>query len=500
MTAILDRQGNPYQAARSNRLTAQLPTTHRPSDEELANGTLRTLRSRSRFIFNNHAHASGALRHIVRRVAGWLRIQARLRSAGDGGGYLREENEALEALWRERERQGLSTMGHKGRKFWRLILQTLLVDGEVFLIRTQRAVRAGVTREWQVLGGDMLPDDLNERNGIGYEGIATGNTVRMGVELTRLGRPVAYHFFADGHTASWAGAQGGRKLKRIPADQVIHWHRGQYADAPRGVPILTPVILKLADLDEFFAATLTQAWAQASVMAFIKTMYASERLESRQGRVGVSNQDATYSPTRWMEEMSPGTIKYLLENEEMQFADPKAPSGNIDPFSKVILRAIAAGVGVSYEALARDYTQTNYSSGRQTENEDAISFTELSMEMDEEVVDPVWRDHVDHVYLINRLRTAPGEVADLYAHIVQHPVKDYADPLKQVKADLAEIEGRISSRQAICAKRGRDFYEVIDALADEARYMDERGVTTAAMAATIEKIETDEPQQGGQAG
>lgn len=488
MSPLLDQYGKPFKAAEYNRLTVNLPSIRRPSAEELAHGTLRTIRARSRYIARNHAHANGAIRHIARRVCGaGLRIQGRIRGEGR---YLRDENWALEYLWEQRCRYGLTTNGLRGVRFWLLCVLHYLIDGEVFLVKSENRARPGITSEWQIVTGDMLTDSCDAPS---LKGVAPGNIVELGIEMTPEGRVVAYHFTEE---TKGSGGLGTVQTVRVDAYRVIHWANIEYSDAPRGLPILTPVVLNLADLAEFFSAVLTQAWAQASIVAFIKTAMAAERQETR-GRIGVrpgADEAPTGQPQRWRQAMTPGTMEFLLPDEEMQFADPKAPSGTIDPFTQVLLRAIAAGIGISYETLARDYTRTNYSSGRQTENEDKLTFQELNLLMDQEIVYPVWADHVDHVYTINRLRQIPagigaeGQGAEgIYAHVVQHPVKDHADPVKDVTADVMELEARIASPQEVCAKRGKDFFEVVDEIAEAEAYMRERGVTSAQVAEALAK-------------
>jgi hypothetical protein len=44
----------------------------------------------------------------------------------------------------------------------------------------------------------------------------------------------------------------------------------------------------------------------------------------------------------------------------MDFVNPNRPNSTLDPFMRFLLREIAAGVGVSYESLSRDYSQSNY--------------------------------------------------------------------------------------------------------------------------------------------
>jgi len=60
----------------------------------------------------------------------------------------------------------------------------------------------------------------------------------------------------------------------------------------------------------------------------------------------------------------PGMTVRLAAGEEMQFNNPSRPNTALDPFMRYMLREVAAGTGVSYESLSRDYSQSNYSSSR----------------------------------------------------------------------------------------------------------------------------------------
>ena len=47
----------------------------------------------------------------------------------------------------------------------------------------------------------------------------------------------------------------------------------------------------------------------------------------------------------------------------------------------------------------------------------------------------------------------------------------WIDPLKEVMADLRAVEGGLTSRQRICYRGGRDWFEVADELVEEEKYM-----------------------------
>jgi HK97 family phage prohead protease len=54
----------------------------------------------------------------------------------------------------------------------------------------------------------------------------------------------------------------------------------------------------------------------------------------------------------------------LAPGEKWETHSPNRPNTALDPFMRYMLREVAAGTGVSYESLSRDYSQSNYSSSR----------------------------------------------------------------------------------------------------------------------------------------
>jgi lambda family phage portal protein len=62
--------------------------------------------------------------------------------------------------------------------------------------------------------------------------------------------------------------------------------------------------------------------------------------------------------------MEPGTFQQLAPGEKFTGFNPSRPNSAMDPFMRFMLRAVAAGVGVSYATLSSDYSQSNYSSSR----------------------------------------------------------------------------------------------------------------------------------------
>ena len=72
---------------------------------------------------------------------------------------------------------------------------------------------------------------------------------------------------------------------------------------------------------------------------------------------GVENGNRLYN-------LEPGAIEVLAPGETFAGFAPTRPNQGFDPFVRMMLRGVAASLGLSYESLSRDYSNTSYSSAR----------------------------------------------------------------------------------------------------------------------------------------
>lgn len=486
-----------YTGAAYNRMTQHLPSVTRGAFEELQYGVLRTIRARSRWLYNNTI-AHGAINTIVRRVVGaGVQFYPELKSAD--GTYLREEALALRKAWSAHSRD-ISTRGHGFHQFSKLALLTYLRDGEAFLLPWENPGKA-ISREWQIIEGDQLA----ELDGLALENVAEGNKVEMGIEFNPSGRPAAYHFFDDGRDVF--GGTIGRKIRRVPADRVIHWSNAARFDAPRGVPLLAAVVLLLSDEEEFRRAALTQAWANACLTAFITTNSIaatknafgdpSEMFNTSLASDSSLNSGLDGSPLAY------GEIRVLDPDSKVDVVEPKAPSANFDGFDKAILRAIAVNLGISYIALMRDFEATNYSGGRQGDNEDRLTYQDISLAMDEAILEPIWREFTTFAYGVNRLLTR-SKAEDSSSVYIQHPMPREVDPVKEQTAYEVALENGTISPQQVCARQGRNFHDISDQWLEARAYQTEQRVRgladrerlIRAAAERAEAVNADFPKAG----
>jgi lambda family phage portal protein len=183
--------------------------------------------------------------------------------------------------------------------------------------------------------------------------------VVQGIERDRFGRPVAY-WLTDGHPgdSTLLGTLAGEQPRRVPAAEVLHMHRVHMArpGQMRGVPDLAPVMTRLAALDEFEDAIIEQAKIAACLAAFVQSPAAAGA-----GPLEKANADSTDDERRAT--MAPGMIERLLPGETVEVGTPP-PMAGVDVLPRHALRAIAAGLGLTYDLLTGDLTGANYSSLR----------------------------------------------------------------------------------------------------------------------------------------
>ena len=114
----------------------------------------------------------------------------------------------------------------------------------------------------------------------------------------------------------------------------------------------------MKDFGDFEDATLTR---QKLANAFVGVVTG----EDDGGIIpGIQTEDGDVVDGREpLDYIEPGTFQYARPGEEVTFSNPPATEGYAD-YTKVSLRAIAAGLGVPYEALTGDLSSVNFSSGR----------------------------------------------------------------------------------------------------------------------------------------
>lgn len=442
------RAARAFAAAQYNRLVNDWMASSASIDSEMR-GALKTLRNRTRDLCRNNDYAKNALRAIENNVIGQgIRLQSQvMRARGRGAGGLDEKvNAQIEAEW---SKWCKADSCHTGgtlnfADIERLLIANTAEAGDIFVRMVKKQFgRSKVPFALEIIEADQLDEDFSMV-------LNNGNTVRMGVEFDQWHRPAAY-WFSGKHPGDYAFAGIADKGRtRVSADEVIHLFRATRPNQSRGFPWFASAIMRMHQLSGFEEAEVIKARAQASIMGFIKSPEGDAMVDGVQDKQRVSS-------------FEPGTIETLLPGEEFEGFTPNSPGGQYEPFMRAMLRAFAAGIGVSYETLSRDYSQSNYSSSRQALIDDRDNWRVLQSWMIDNFHSRVFDAWLDMAWAGGAVQlTDYATNSDMYKAIRFVPRGwSWVDPLKEIKAYTEAVRSGFMTLSDVHATTGADFDEVM---------------------------------------
>lgn len=332
-----------YNAAKQSRLTAGWGSLVTSADTELST-SLRMLRGRSRALIRDAAYAKRAKVIVVNNVVGaGIGMQAQVTTTRDS--LNTRINDEIEAVWGQWSKADSCHTGGllNFSGIERFAMGQVFEAGEIFLRKYYRKFgKSNIPFALEVIEPERVLDEFQPS-------ALAPNIVRMGIESDEFRRPVAYWIKRLHPGEMRFSATETDAIDRIPADQIIHLRIIDRWPQTRGEPWLHNVIRKLNDMDGYTEAEIIAARAAACYMGIIQ----------KPGEYGNPSDTGGQEIT-----LEAGLIEKLNPGEEFNFVNPNRPNSQLDPFMRFMLREVAAGVGVSYESLSRDYSQSNYSSSR----------------------------------------------------------------------------------------------------------------------------------------
>ena len=324
-----------YEGAASGRRTQGWKKP--ASDANVVAGpALGPLRQVARDLVRNNAFAESALTTIVDHVVGWGIVPKPAKA-----------NAAAADLWKQwAETTACDADGRNDfAGLQKLIMRTVVESGEVLVRRRIRRPEDGfpIPMQLQVLDPDYL--DTTKANAT----LPNGGRIIHGVEFDAIGRRIAYWLFKE-HPGSNVG--NAAASVSVPADGVLHVYRQDRPGQVRGVSWFAPVMLAWKDFDDFDDATLVKQKVSACLAVVISDPDGSN--------VPLGTVDAAQP---YVDQLEPGAVIQGPPGRTVEVVQPPSVREYAD-YSRTKLRAMATGIGISYEDLTGDYTATNFSSAR----------------------------------------------------------------------------------------------------------------------------------------
>lgn len=324
--------------------------------------------------------------------------------------------------------------------------------GECFIRFRDRFVEDGLTvpLQLQLLEAEMLDYTLNRQE-------ANGNITRLGIEMDRLGRRVAYWFFTrhPGDGTDFVNVTG-EYWKRVPASEVCHVFRPLRAGQLRGVPMMTPAMVRMRLLDDFDDAALERKRQNARVSGWLT-------------KPAVENEEVAASSEDRFIDWSPGSVHELLPGENFEVSQPADDGRSYEPFQYRNTTAISAVTGLAYHSVTGDTSKSNYTSTRAgtLDSKRVIEPQQHGMYVFQ-MCRPIWNRWFAKALLVGLInigkRLKPND-----ARRVKHiPTKwDWTDPLKDRQAEKIAVEMGWKSRSDVIEAEGYDATEVDERIAQD---------------------------------
>jgi lambda family phage portal protein len=287
------------------------------------------------------------------------------------------------------------------------------------IIRKHRMPFGGGTipLAFEIMEADLLLDNWQTARA------PNGNAIRMGVEIDEWHRPVAY-WFSPKHPGDYQFTTfEPSRFIRVPAEDIIHLYIIDRWPQTRGEPWFHSALKTLHNVGGYEDAEIVKARASANIVGFIRS---PEPL----GADGTAN-------GRSVLDTEPGTWQTLLPGEDVAGFAPNTPNPAVDPFLRYMLRKMAVGIGVSYESLSRDYSQSNYSSSRMALLDDRDLYRMVQGFLIRNFRADIHREFMDAAVLVGEIKVGNDYFTnpDKYQAVRYKPRGwSWIDPAKEVAA------------------------------------------------------------------
>lgn len=335
-----------FTGAQNSRFTSDWDAPDIPIND-LLNGSYGTIRGRARWLENNDPYARRYLSAVDKNVIGPYGLIFRSLAARPDGSADKQDRQVVNFHHKQWSKLGNITVcgQHSRQSLERIIARRLEVDGEIFL-----RVHPGFNNKYRFALEIIPSESVDHTRNIPKSG--NHNAVRMGVEVNKYNRPVAYWIHKDQRNYL-----NSHQSERIPADNIIHLFDRERPMQTRGISKFLAPMIRVRMLNAIEDAALIGTRVAANKMGFLLG-------EEEPTGDGTAENGAQYLNA------APGEIEFAGKYTKFETFDPGYPMPNLEKFIDSQLRGFAAGLDISHPTLANNLERVNLSSARHGEIHD----------------------------------------------------------------------------------------------------------------------------------
>lgn len=281
----------------------------------------------------------------------------------------------------------------------------------------------------------------------------------QGVQTSPLG--VIEKFFVCNRDKN--GNLDSRKPVEVTADKALWLTNTFRPDQIRGYGVVAPILPLLMDCASLNESTLQKAILESRMGIVTKTttpIIANDLMPTDDATT-----EADPTDTKKFEYNSELNNYYLQAGagEEVTLQTADYPSSNFEPYMRLLIQQIGAGLGIPDTILLSDFSTTRVTTSKALLQQFYETINKHQQWLIEGLIKPVW-DWVIGGAIMARQLPASTEYTKIE---VSRPERLLGDPLKEVTADEKEYALGVTSLTRKTRANGVDFEEILNEKKDE---------------------------------
>jgi len=423
-----------------------------------ARTALHVLRDRCRDLKRNNPWGASAIRILVSNIVG-TGITPRFIGTNTA------QETAASDLWREWSTDPFQIDADGRCDFAGLqsaATEEMVEAGEGLMRRRRR--RASSDRVVPLQIQLLEPDHIDTARDGEVDAKSNSRTV-LGIKFNRNAERRSYWLYPE-HPGS-IGFIRRVVSEEVPAAEIRHMYRLDRVGQVRGIPWGSPAVLRIHGLDAYEDSESMRNIVATSYAGFVKDIDGGAAL----GALGPSGALPDVNDLEQeIDEIESGTIQYLDPGKDITFTTP--PQNETFPeYVRVQLRAIAKAYGVTYEQLAGDLSNVNFSSAR-------MGWIDFQSDVER------WRRQIVIPHFCEptlRWFTQTAAAAGLIAPEGLRwewtpPKRTMVDPRTDVNMEIAMVRAGMKSLSAAVGSMGFDLRQVLEELAKDLEFAKSLGL------------------------
>jgi lambda family phage portal protein len=347
-------------------------------------------------------------------------------------------------------------------------------------------------------------------------GLMDTRTRRRGIEKDEQGRPLSYWFrkgekfdpYPDDYAWMWVNVPA---MKPWGRKQVIHIIEQGDVGQSRGVADIVSVLKNIRMTKKFREVVLQSAVVNATYAAAIESELPNEAVAVALGQGngpggGIMGLYAQYmgALTQYLGganniAVDGAQVPHLFPGTKMKLQNAGTPGGIGTNFEESLLRHTAAALDISYESLSRDFSKTNYSSGRLAMSVQQQAMSARKKHVADRLADNIYQLWLEEAFNAGEITLPKGANKNVfYMPLMKEAFcrcswigsgAGQIDELKETQAALLRIAGGISTHEIEGARLGLDWREIV-----EQRQMEQEAFRAAGVIVSYDTIKPNGTQ------